>query len=235
MCCLAAAQWWLHTRTVRAGTPACPDKRMSAAPSTHTHPHPHRWHWGAIVRDVAEAKLKGRPEGTFLVRNSQPAANTNTISVVLGGQVTHVRVKKINGMFATDKTDTPCATLAELINQKTTKNGSAKPSKSRPLKVPLAKPARQRVRRTASAMSTASNISCSSPFGIEKGFLLHAETTFPPPHQLGLQAATSTAPPSLTATQMLPLPELAGNVRAAACMLRFVHGALSCAQTGCAA
>ena len=42
-----------------------------------------RWLWGTIDRDVAVAKLKGRPEGTFLVRASQTAANTYVVSLTI--------------------------------------------------------------------------------------------------------------------------------------------------------
>jgi len=132
-------------------------QQQQQAPAAAALPDPELWNWGAIDRDVAVAKLKGRPEGMFLVRASQTAANTYSISVVQAGQVRHIRIQNMGGRYAINKEETPCATLVDLINQKTkeklksTLQGSTQSTESHLLKSPLVNPARQQQHERALA------------------------------------------------------------------------------------
>lgn len=82
-------------------------------------PDPELWNWDALPRDDAVRQLSGHPEGTFLVRASASAANAYSISVVQQGQVRHIRINNMPGGFAINKDDVPCATLSDLVAQKT--------------------------------------------------------------------------------------------------------------------
>lgn len=80
---------------------------------------PQLWNWGVLSREATVQELDGQPNGTFLVRSSTSAASSYTISVVQQGQVRHIRINNIHGGFAINKYDVPCATLSDLIAQKT--------------------------------------------------------------------------------------------------------------------
>lgn len=77
-----------------------------------------RINWGRIPRDEAVSELKGKPEGTFLLRMSQTDNETYSLSVVQDGQVRHIRVIASDAGYCINKADEPCKSISALIEEK---------------------------------------------------------------------------------------------------------------------
>lgn len=63
------------------------------------------WDWGGLSKEEAEKLLRGKPEGTFLVRASASTAGAYSISLVKDGVVSHIRIQNVEGGFIIKKKD----------------------------------------------------------------------------------------------------------------------------------
>lgn len=61
--------------------------------------NPKGWYRGAMSRELAQKKLQGQPDGSFLVRDSQTAGCHFTLSFRSVGITLHYRIENMNGLW----------------------------------------------------------------------------------------------------------------------------------------
>lgn len=71
---------------------------LSLTRSLETLSH-YSWYWGPINRYEAEDKLKGKPDGSFLVRDSSNEFHLYSVSFRSRGRTCHTRIRYENGRF----------------------------------------------------------------------------------------------------------------------------------------
>ena len=71
---------------------------LSLTRSLETLSH-YSWYWGPINRYEAEDKLKGKPDGSFLVRDSSNEFHLYSVSFRSRGRTCHTRIKYEDGRF----------------------------------------------------------------------------------------------------------------------------------------
>lgn len=74
----------------------------------------HGWYWGPITLAAAQRKLKGRPNGSFLVRDSHSSPFLFSISFRSANCTLHTRVNHLGGYW-TIFADRRCRTMVDLI------------------------------------------------------------------------------------------------------------------------
>lgn len=58
------------------------------------------WYWGPLTRVDAESRLRGTPDGTFLIRDSTAISYLFTISFRSVGKTLHCRIEYCRGRYA---------------------------------------------------------------------------------------------------------------------------------------
>lgn len=81
-----------QTATCTSGT------ELSLTRSIETLSH-YSWYWGPINRYEAEDKLKGKPDGSFLVRDSSNEFHLYSVSFRSRGRTCHTRIRYEDGRF----------------------------------------------------------------------------------------------------------------------------------------
>lgn len=61
--------------------------------------NPHGWYRGGMSRDIAQKKLQGQPNGSFLVRDSQTSGCNFTLSFRSAGITLHYRIENTDGLW----------------------------------------------------------------------------------------------------------------------------------------
>lgn len=59
----------------------------------------YNWYWGPLSRFEAEEKLQGKPDGSFLVRDSSHEFHLYSVSLRSKGRTFHTRIRYIDGWF----------------------------------------------------------------------------------------------------------------------------------------
>ncbi|KAJ7374618.1 Suppressor of cytokine signaling 6 [Desmophyllum pertusum] len=79
----------------------------------------YNWYWGPLNRYEAEDKLKGRPDGSFLVRDSCNEFYLYSVSFRSRGRTCHTRIQYEDGRFAflTPPGEMGTRTVAELMKR----------------------------------------------------------------------------------------------------------------------
>lgn len=61
--------------------------------------HLQAWYWGPLNRKETERKLAGKPDGSFLVRDSTNTHHLYSLSFKQNGRLFHTRIEFIDGLF----------------------------------------------------------------------------------------------------------------------------------------
>uniref|UniRef100_A0A915LAS3 SH2 domain-containing protein n=1 Tax=Romanomermis culicivorax TaxID=13658 RepID=A0A915LAS3_ROMCU len=73
------------------------------------------WFWGSISREQESEELRGKPDGSFLVRNSSSSAGY-TLSICHEKTIKLIRIYQKDGKFGFELSDLPFDSLVDLIN-----------------------------------------------------------------------------------------------------------------------
>lgn len=82
------------------------------------------WYWGDISRKDAQKQLTDKPNGSFLVRDSETIDNQFTLSFRIGNHTLHYRLKYFDSYwnFEDLKFDTIVEMIQDIINRSKTEN-----------------------------------------------------------------------------------------------------------------
>jgi len=80
-----------------------------------------RWYWGSVGWEVAEARLTGEPDGSFLLRDSSDDRYLYSLSFCALGSVHHTRIEHFKGMSVTRACAEPQRRVFVFSNNKNSK------------------------------------------------------------------------------------------------------------------
>ena len=86
----------------KADSTSAPEKNSDGLPSLSNNLEKlshYSWYWGPINRYEAEEKLYGKPDGSFLIRDSSHEFHLYSVSFRSKGQTLHTRIKYDKGRF----------------------------------------------------------------------------------------------------------------------------------------
>ena len=85
-----------HDNTKSQTATSCTELSLTRSLETLSH---YSWYWGPINRFEAEDKLKGKPDGSFLVRDSSNEFHLYSVSFRSRGRTCHTRIRYEDGRF----------------------------------------------------------------------------------------------------------------------------------------
>jgi len=85
-----------HDNTRSQTATSCAELSLTRSLETLSH---YSWYWGPINRYEAEDKLKGKPDGSFLVRDSSNEFHLYSVSFRSRGRTCHTRIRYEDGRF----------------------------------------------------------------------------------------------------------------------------------------